>query len=84
MDYRATCFTFQGPLNPGDYTIPFDFNLPNQLPASILWARKDHHDRPKASVKYSIKARIVTHDKKYLKYKQMLVIHEQPVTFQAN
>jgi len=54
---------------PGDYTIPFEFDLQNQLPASIMWARKDHHDKPKANVKYSVKARLLTHSKQYLKYK---------------
>ena len=60
MDYRAICFTFQGPLNPGDFTIPFEFDLQPQLPASIMWARKDHRDKPKAQVKYSVKARLQT------------------------
>jgi hypothetical protein len=63
MNYKATCFTFQGPLNPGDYTIPFEFDLPGSLPASMMWKRRDHRDRPKATVKYSAKARIITHSK---------------------
>lgn len=49
-----------------------------------MWARKDHRDKPKAQVKYSVKARLLTHDNQYLKYKQMLVIHEPPVSFQQN
>jgi hypothetical protein len=28
LHFKGTCFTFQGPLNPGDYTIPFEFTLP--------------------------------------------------------
>ena len=34
-----------------------------------MWKRYDHHDRPKAQVKYSAKAIIKTHSKQYMKYK---------------
>ncbi len=69
MEFRAVCFTFQGPLNPGDYTIPFEFTLPNNLPSSIMFKNKFHRDKPSAKVKYNIKAIINTYDKRFLKYK---------------
>jgi hypothetical protein len=84
MEFKANCFTFQGPLNPGDYTIPFEFNLPNGIPSSIMFKDKNIREKPSAKIKYSIKAIIHTHDKKMLKYKQMLVIHEPPVDFKEN
>lgn len=40
IDCKFTVFTFnQGPLQPGDYTIPFEFDLPLNLPASCVWKR---------------------------------------------
>ena len=54
LEFRGSCFTFQGPLMPGDYTIPFEFKLPDCLPSSIMYNNKHHHDKPKAVVKYSI------------------------------
>ena len=37
INYDGCCFTFNGPLMPGDYTIPFEFTLPEYAPASIIW-----------------------------------------------
>ena len=37
MEFKGNCFTFQGPLAPGDYTIPFEFVLPPSIPSSILF-----------------------------------------------
>ena len=56
IDYKATCFKFSDPLSPGDHIIPFSFTLPAKVPASMMWKKKDHHDKPKATVKYGIKA----------------------------
>jgi hypothetical protein len=49
-----------------------------------MYHNQHHYDRPKAFVKYSVKATIITHSKQTLKYKQMLVIHEPPVPFAQN
>lgn len=84
INFRAVCHTFDpalGPLPPGDYTIPFEFTLPLGMPASIMYHNINHHDMPKAVVKYSFKAKIVNHDKSILKYKQLIVVHEPPVAF---
>ena len=37
MTFRANCFTFNGDLMPGDYTIAFDFVLPPTIPASVMF-----------------------------------------------
>jgi hypothetical protein len=37
LGFKGVCFTFQAPINPGDYIIPFEFDLPANIPASILW-----------------------------------------------
>ena len=43
LEFKGTCFTFQQPyLNPGDHTIPFEFNLPAHLPASIAYHNRGH------------------------------------------
>lgn len=85
MDVKFKAFTFQdGPLAPGDYTIPFEFDLPANLPASVIWKRKDHYDKPSIRIQYSVKSILHTHSKKVLKYKQQLLIHEPPVQFAQN
>lgn len=48
-----------------------------------MFQNKNHRDRPKAIVKYSFQALIENHDKTVLKYKQMIVLHEPPVAFNA-
>lgn len=72
--FKAVCFRFPwnyGPLNPGDYIIPFEFNLPDNIPASMNFEyggtddglKMDPTNRtkynlvePNCEVKYSIKA----------------------------
>lgn len=81
LEFNGICFQFTQLLLPGDYTIPFEFTLPTNLPSSIMYHNKGHSDHPKAHVKYSARATIVTHEKKVLKYKQMLIIQEPPVAF---
>jgi len=41
---------------PGDYTIPFTFDLPQRIPSSINIKKHDVSDEPKAKVNYTIKA----------------------------
>ena len=55
IEFSAPAFTFTTPeLNPGDYTIPFAFQLPKSLPSSILF-KKDTEAKTKAKVKYVCK-----------------------------
>lgn len=85
LHFKGTCFTFQGPLNPGDYTVPFEFTLPSTIPASIIFDGSNRsRDEPWCKVKYTAQAILVTRDKKVIKYKQWLVIHEPPVQFLEN
>lgn len=81
MNYSARVFTFAEPLMPGDYEFTFEFTLPPVLPASIIYHNMGHHDRPEADIQYWIEATIENQDQSCLYYKQMLVIHEQPVQF---
>ena len=68
-------------LPPGDYIVPFQIQLPNDLPSSIMWSRKDHYDKPKAKIKYEIEAELDISGYKDMKYEQMLIIHEKPRPF---
>ena len=81
--YKAPCFTFTVPhLAPGDYTIPFSFQLPGSLPSSMNFKDSHTHAKPKAKVKYHIKA--VLNDlsgKEVMKYKQVLIVREQGDAF---
>jgi hypothetical protein len=84
LDFKGTAFQFHETLEPGDYTIPFEFMLPDHIPASIYF--KAHHsiEKPKSIVKYTIKGILHGHDGRDLAYKQLLVLHEHPVAFQEN
>jgi hypothetical protein len=84
IDVKAHCFTFGSQLMPGDYTVPFEFTIPSHLPASIMYQNRQHTDKPKAFIAYYVKAKIENHDRTYLKYKQMLVLHEPPVAFKQD
>lgn len=79
LDYKQNCHKFDEELQPGDYVFDFEFQLPHDLPASIYYLNKDHNQKPKAKVRYSIKASIITEDeRKDISYKQMLIVHEPP------
>ena len=77
FEFSAPVFTFATPvLEPGDYAIPFAFQLPSHLPSSILFKR-DTRRKPKAKVKYTIKTVLNcqdSHDE--MKYKQVLIVRE--------
>ena len=69
IEFKGVCFTFNGPLNPGDYTIPFEFDLPNDIPGSICFRDDTRMEKPKAEIKYTVKAVLNTVDNRVLKYK---------------
>lgn len=83
---KQPCFTFAVPvLSPGDYAIPFSFQLPQGIPSSLFYKNKHIQGKPKAMVKYQIRANLKGHhDKSLMKYKQVLVIREYDVAFQTN
>jgi hypothetical protein len=59
IEYKAPVFLFQGGnLVPGDYSIPFSFQLPAGLPSTIFYKNRHKEAKPKAQVKYTIKAKI--------------------------
>lgn len=68
VNYEGCCFTFNGPLMPGDYTIPFEFTLPDYSPSSLMWQMPEHYDKPKAFVNYTIEAIITNRDNTILDY----------------
>lgn len=69
FDFRGNAFTFEQHLNPGDFTVPFEFTLPQRTPASILFINKSRESHPKAKIRYSVQAILHTHSGKILKYK---------------
>lgn len=65
-------------LGCGDYCIPFEFTLPNNIPSSIQFKSKTR-ETPKAKVKYYIKATVKCHDHhQNMDFKQVLAIREKP------
>jgi hypothetical protein len=85
LHMKQPCYHFpqaaQGqPLLPGDYQVPFQFQLPQALPASIYFHNLSHQKKPEARIKYKLKVTLCTkspHDKE-MKYKQILIIRERP------
>lgn len=56
LHFKQPCFTFAvSTLAPGDYVIPFSFNLPAGIPSSIFYKNKHVSEKPKMKVKYHIK-----------------------------
>jgi Arrestin (or S-antigen), N-terminal domain len=82
--FSAPCFTFSTPvLNAGDYAIPFTFQVPSGLPSSLLYSNKHHAKKPKAKVKYTVRAVLQGHHGSVMKYKQVLVLREIPPQAEA-
>lgn len=81
FEFKNEVWKFEGTLQPGDYTLPFEFMLPASLPASCVFSKSNDFNRPRIKVKYAIKSTISTPDNKAITYKQWLIIHESPVAF---
>ena len=83
LRYHEPVYRFpEGFFNPGAYVIEFSFNLPIDLPSSINTHMKDVRERPKAKIKYFIKAKVNAFDPRdNMKYKQVLIVRERPVEF---
>ena len=59
MEFKQPCQQFSGrTLVPGDYSVPFQFNLPQGIPASIFYQNHKHSKKPEARVKYTIKVKL--------------------------
>ena len=86
LEYKNRVFDIQGGLlNPGVYQVEFTTNLPENIPSSLYFKEKHEREKPKAKIKYYVKATLKTHDKHdEMKYKQVLMIREKPVNFKTN
>lgn len=85
LEYKQPVFQVPGGfLQPGAYTVEFSFHLPMGLPASINMHDKRRRERPKAKVKYYIKAKLHNGGAQDMKYKQVIAIREPPVAFKMN
>ena len=62
----------------GDYMIGFTFQLPANLPGSLMYKNKRRHDTPHAKVKYFVKAKIVSaNDSMCMSHKTVLCVREK-------
>jgi hypothetical protein len=72
-------------LVPGDYSIPFSFIIPPDLPSSFQFIDQHIWQKPKGKVKYTIKASMVNADfKELMRHKQVLILREMGDAFQQN
>ena len=74
FEFESVCCKFDAPLSVGEYTIPFEFELPDSLPASIMFQKLNIVEAPVGIVKYSIQAKAVMVDGTELKQKQLLIV----------
>ena len=59
IECKAPVFKFKGAnLLPGNYCVSFSFLLPTDLPSTIFYKNRKREEKPKAKVKYTIKAKI--------------------------
>ena len=69
-------------LQPGNYTIPVTFILPQGIPSSVAYKDKGR-EKQKAKCKYVVKTEIIgLGDDDVMKYKQVLMIREPAVQYQ--
>jgi hypothetical protein len=83
--FKQPCFTFSvSHLAPGDYAVPFSFSLPAKIPSSLYYKNKHIQAKPKACVKYHIRASLKNHHHHSLmKFKTVMVIKEHDVAFEV-
>ena len=83
ITYKVPVYYFPGGMAPaGQYTFPFSFALPSNIPASIYYCG---FDKACASIKYNIKAVMepsIGFSVKKMKFKQTLIIR-QPANLSA-
>ena len=65
------------------YQIDFQCDLPNGIPSTLNFKDEKTREKPKAKVKYYIKAKLENHGKDIMKHKQVLVIREKPVEWKV-
>lgn len=84
--YKMRVFEIPGHfLNPGSYAVSFQFTLPFGMPSSIYYKNVTTRERPKAKIKYFVKAIVhALNMSESMKYKQIIAIREKPVQFKTN
>ena len=82
IDFKQTVFVFpEGGLQPGDYTIGFEFMLPLGLPASMHFDQKQGYLDCEAKVTYKVITHLCDHSGNKMEYKSMILVQEPPVEF---
>jgi hypothetical protein len=85
LEYKQRVFAIPGGfINAGSSEVSFQFTLPTGIPSSFYYKDKKCREKPKAKVKYTVKATLCsTLTSEEMKYKQVLIIREPPVTFKT-
>lgn len=77
INFKAPIFYFPGGMAPpGQYTFPFSFALPSNIPASVYW---NNIDKARAQIKYKIQASLevgIGFTVKHMMHKQTLIIRQ--------
>ena len=84
MGYKANVHQIDGDVEAGDYLINFSFNIPDDVPSSLMFKNKSK-ESPKAKVKYYVKAKLVcSDDHATMSHKQVLTLREKPLALQED
>ncbi|CDW71388.1 UNKNOWN [Stylonychia lemnae] len=80
IKYDQPCFNFAvDTLQPGDYAVPFQFNLPLGIPATMFLNDPKHRDHPKMKVKYTLRANLKNKVKKNLMFFKQIIKVVEPI-----
>ena len=84
LEYKQPIFNMNGMLNPGSYEVDFSCTLPVGLASSLHFFDTSRRERPKAKVRYFIKATLHSNNSaSNMKYKQILMVREPAVPFRV-
>ena len=84
LNYKQLVWMSPQQIMPGDYTIGFNFLLPNKLPSSFMFKGKKHdREAPKAKVKYFAKA-VLDCEGEDMKHKSVLIIREKATSAKSD
>lgn len=56
INFKTKVYEFQQALEAGDYIIPFEFKMPKDTPATILYEFPESENFPGAAITYFLKA----------------------------
>ena len=77
INFKSLIHHFQGgQIQPGNYAVQFQFNLPKDLPSTLKFKDEGAREKPKAKISYKIKASLDNCDCGDIYYKLKLMVRQ--------